>query len=164
MAKKQAYRLQALLEIRQRTKEQKEQELGQCLQRLEAEKDRLAEMKQKLEEMVQDREQRTKEYANKQMRGEMSAQAMLGAQSYLERLKESEALQQELIRDQELVVGQRQDEVQAAREMLLEATQDLKTLEKHKEKWEEKNRKERQAKEEQEQDQVAQTVFLNRDK
>ena len=164
MAKKQEYRLQALLEIRKRTKEDKEQELGQCLQRLETEKDSLAEMKQKLEEMLQDRERRAKEYADKQMRGEMSAQAMTGAQSYLKRLKESEAIQEELIRGQESVVRQRQDEVQAAREMLLEATQELKNLEKHKEKWEKKIKKERQAKEEQEQEQLAQAIFLNRDK
>lgn len=162
MPPKQTYRLQALVEIRERAKEQAEQHLGQCMQELKAEQERQREMEKELERMIARREAKKREYAEKAMRGEMAAQGAITANLYIERLKEQEALQENAIEGQKNVVAQKEDAVQAARQELVTATQELKALEKHKEKWAEEIKKELEAKEAEALDEIAQTVFLGR--
>ena len=72
--------------------------------------------------------------------------------------------QKNAIESQKGVVSQREEEVSEARQSLLEATQDLKALEKHREKWEKKVQREINLKEEDALDELAQTIFLNKDK
>lgn len=159
---KQKYRLQVLLEIRERAKEAAEQHLGQCMTELKAEQERLRSMEKELERMIAKREAKKREYAERAMRGEMAAQGAISANLYIERLKEQEALQENAIEGQKGVVAQREEAVEAARAELVRATQELKALEKHREKWEEQIKKELEAKEAEAQDEVAQTVFLGR--
>jgi len=154
------YRLQTLLEMRERTKEQAERFLGECLAALHAEQERLREMEKELERMIAKREAKKREYAEKAMRGEMSAQSAVAANVYIERLKEQELMQQSAIEGQEAVVRQKEEAVEAARADLVKATQELKALEKHKEKWQEQIKKEREAKEADALDEIAQTIFL----
>ena len=131
---------------------------------LKEEEERLEEMRAELRRMIASREAKSRDYAEKQMRGEMSAQAMIGAQAYIERMKELEEGQERAIEGQERVVENKKDDVENARALLVEANQELKALEKHKEKWAEKVKKERQAKEEAELDELAQTMYLGRNK
>ena len=97
MAVKQPYRLQTLLELRERKKEAAERHLGDCLARLKQEQDRQKEMEAELERMVAKREAKKREYAEKAMAGKMSAQDAVGAQVYIERLKELEDGQKQAI-------------------------------------------------------------------
>ena len=117
-------------------------------------------MEQELERMVAAREARKRSYAEKQMRGEMSAQAVIQANDYIKRLLEQEEAQENAIEGQKSVVAQRELSVQQAREDLVTASQELKALEKHREKWQDKVKKERQKKEEENLDELAQTIFL----
>ena len=158
------YRLQTLLEIRERKKKDAEDQLGLALKALKVEQDRLKELELELERMVARREQKKREYAEKAMRGEMRAGGAVDANVYIDRLKEVEAMQQTAIEGQKGVVEQKNADVQAAREALIKANQDLKVLEKHKDRWTEQLKKEMQAKEEEALDEVAQTVFLNRER
>ena len=164
MAKQPDYRLQTLLGLREKAKDEAERHLSDCLKILKDEEDRLAEMEAELRRMIASREAKSRDYAEKQMRGEMSAQAMIGAQAYIERMKELEEGQERAIDGQKRVVESKERDVEQARGLLIEANQELKALEKHKEKWSEKVKKEQQAKEEADLDELAQTMYLGRDK
>ena len=164
MAKKDQYRLKVLLELREQAKREAERFLGECLTALKEEEDRLAEMEDELTRMVTHREIRVRDYSQKQMRGDMSAQAMISANSFVETLKEQEEAQKSAIVGQKVVITQREEEAQRARDELIIANQELKALEKHREKWEEKVKRERSLKEEETLDELAQTIFLNKEK
>ena len=164
MAKQPDYRLQTLLGLREKAKSEAERHLGDCLRILKEEEERLEQMRAELRRMIASREAKSRDYAEKQMRGEMSAQAMIGAQAYIERMKELEEGQERAIEGQERVVENKNDDVNNARGLLVEANQELKALEKHKEKWAEKVKKEQRAKEEADLDELAQTMYLGRSK
>ena len=164
MAKLPNYRLQTLIGLRERAKEKAEQNLAVCLKALKEEEERLKALEKELRRMISDRRSRRREYTEKVMRGEMSAQAAMSAETYIKRLKELEELQREAIANQKEVVAQRQEDVTAARQDLTKAAQELKALEKHKEKWLSAVRKEIAAKEADAMDELAQTIFLDRGK
>lgn len=157
---KQDYRLQALLGIRERKKEETERALGAALSALKKEQDRLREMEAELERMIAKRKAKMREYAEKSMRGEMSAQDVVGANVFIDRLKEQEEAQKNTIEGQKAVIAQKQEEVTQARKAVVDATQELKALEKHKEKWVAQVKKERDAKEEEAMDDIAQAIYL----
>lgn len=152
------YRLQTLLEVRERKKEAAERYLGTCLAALKKEQDRLADMERELERMIAKRETRRREYMEQAMKGEISALDAINTNKYIERLKELEVIQVEAIDGQKGVVEQRQEDVDAARAALIAANQELKALERHKEKWVEEVKKERAAREEDAMDELAQTI------
>lgn len=154
------YRLQTLLELRERKKEEAERHLGACISALEAEKQRLVVLERELERMIARRETKKREYAEKAMRGDLVARAAMDANAYLERLKEHEEAQRDTIASQVGVIEQKKEVVAESRQLLVVAHQELKALEKHREKWQEEARKEREAKEEAALDEVAQTLFF----
>ena len=158
------YRLQALVTLRERKKEEAERILGVKLAELKQEQQRQKDMEDELERMIAKREAKMREYAEKSMKGMMAAQDVVGANLYIERLKEQEEAQENAIEGQKQVVAQKKDEVEEARKGVVLATQDLKALEKHKEKWMEQVKKEREAREEDVMDEIAQTIFLGRNK
>ncbi len=160
MPPKEEYRLATLLTLRERKKEDAERYLAECNRALKAEKERLLEMEEELERMIAKREAKRREYSEKAMRGEMSAQGAVSANLYIERLKEQEEMQQNAIEGQKGVVAQKEEEVEGARQDLIVANRELKALEKHKEKWEEEIKKERQRKEEDMFDEIAQTGYM----
>lgn len=164
MAVKPDYRLQALVTLRERRKEEAERFLGVKLAELAAEQKRQKEMEEELERMIAKREAKMREYAEKSMKGMMAAQDVVGANVYIERLKEQEEAQENAIEGQKQVVLQKRDEVDEARKQVVLATQDLKALEKHKEKWLLEVKKEQEAREESVMDEIAQTIFLGRNK
>ena len=164
MAVKPEYRLATLFKLRERKKEETEQALAKCVKALKVETDRLAEMEAELERMIAKRKAKVREYAEKTMRGEMSAQDAVSANLYIDRLKELEDNQKNAIESQKGVVAQKEEAVRAARAELVKATQDLKALEKHKEKWLEQLKKEDEAKQEEIMDELAQRIFLDHEK
>ena len=156
------YRLAALLRVREIKKEEAEKLLGEKLTALRVEQKRQREMQEELERMVLKREQRMREYAEKSMRGQMSASEVTGANLYIERLKEQEDAQKNAIEGQKAVVAQKQTEVDEARQAVLVATQELKALEKHKEKWVAEVKREADVREEETMDEIAQAIHLGK--
>ena len=154
------YRLQALVEIRERKKEAAEQHLGACTKALQAEEQKLQEMEAELQRMVQKRLEIRREYMEKAMRGEVSAQKAIDTNVYGRRLEELEADQKEAIAGQQQVIEARKEDVAQARQQLVAATQELKALEKHREQWLDEIRRERARKEEEALDELAQNIFL----
>lgn len=154
------YRLATLLEIRERTKDEKERALGEAIGELERQKARKVALEEELAQMRHRREELRRTYMDKAMRGQVAAQEAVRHNAYVEHLKDMEKRQAEAIAAQAEVVAEHERLVELARTALLEATQALKALEKHREKWLEGVKKEIAAKEEAVMDDVAQTIFL----
>src|SRR5688572_21393247 len=160
MPKQPEYRLQVLLEIRERKKKETEEALGAAMAAHKREVDKQKEMEAELERMIAKREAKKREYAEKAMRGEMAAMEVVSANTYIDRLKEAEEAQKNAIEGQKAVVAQKLEDVNAARQNLAKATQDLKALEKHKEKFTEDWKREMDAKEAETMDELGQMIFL----
>lgn len=154
------YRLATLLEMRERTKDEKERALGEATQALKRQQDRLRALEDELAAMRDKRGQIRREYMDKAMRGNVGAQDAVRHNAYVEHLKDLEKRQAEAIAAQTDVVAEHEQLVEAARAALVEATQALKALEKHREKWLEGVKKEWAAKEELVMDDIAQTIYL----
>lgn len=154
------YRLAALMGIRERKKEDAEHALAAELGALAKQQKRLDELRQELIAMEDRRQALRRTYMEKAMRGQTGANEAVRHNSYVEHLKDVEKQQKEAIADQADVVAEHEKLVQAARDVLIVATQELKALEKHREKWLEGVNKARQAKEEEEMDEMAQTIYL----
>lgn len=153
------YRLQTLLEIRERAKKEAEEAFAYAMQMLAEEQARLAEEEENLERMIADRHRRREEYARQLASGEMKITDQSNAYRYIERLKEKEVDQQTVIDAQKEQVREAEKEVKRAQDALIEATQEMKALEKHKEKWAEEVRRERMMREEGVMDEIGQAIF-----
>jgi flagellar export protein FliJ len=153
------YRLQTLLELRERAKKDAEEVFARALQQLAEEEARLREEEENLERMIEDRHRRREEYARKLASGEMKVTDQSNAYRYIERLKEKEVEQQTVIDAQKEQVREAEKEVKRAQDALVLANQELKALEKHKEKWEEEVKRERMLREENAMDELGQSIF-----
>lgn len=154
------YRLATLLTIRERKKEAAEHKLAETLSALAKEEKRLKELQDELVAMEDRRQALRREYMEKAMRGQTGAGDAVRHNAYVEHLKDLEKQHKEAIADQQDRVTEHEGYVKAARDVLVAATQELKALEKHKEKWLEEVKKEREAKEEMVMDDIAQTIYL----
>jgi len=153
------YPLKTLKEIKERKKEAAEIAWSEAKNAREAEEIKLKEMEAELQRMVERRELKKREYADKQMRGEHNAQIAMAAHTFIERLKEEEQQQKDRIEQQKLTIEEKKDAEKLAMDAMVAATQDVKALEKHHEKWLSEIKRERQLKEEESLDDLAQTIF-----
>lgn len=158
------YRLQTLLEIRERAEEEAKQVFAAAMAQLKQEQDTLQEMKDELERMIADRHRRREEYAQKLASGEMKVTDQAAAYRFIDRLKEKEVEQKGRIDAQRENVREAEKQVKRAQDALIQATQDLKALQKHKENWETQVKKERAAREADMLDEIAQTIYQQRNK
>lgn len=159
MAKLPQYRLQTLLEMRERAEEEAKNAFAEAMSLLHQEEAFLKELQDELERMVEDRKRRRQEYADKLASGEMKITDQSAAYRFIDRMKEMEQEQQGRIDAQREAVREAEKVVKRAQEALVVASQELKALEKHKEKWAEEVKKERMAKEEAVMDEIGQTIF-----
>ena len=153
------YRLQALLEIRERAEEEAKNAFADATRALKDEEDTLKALEDELESMIEDRKRRRKEYADKLASGEMKVTDQTAAYRYIDRMKEMEQEQRGKIDGQRENVREAEKHLRLAQEALMQATQDLKALVKHKEKWAEELKKQRQMREEENLDEIAQVIF-----
>ncbi len=158
------YRLQTLLEIRERAEEDAKQAFAAAMAQLKQEQDLLQELKDELERMIEDRYRRREEYANKLASGEMKVTDQAAAYRFIDRLKEKEVEQKGRIDAQRENVREAEKHMKRAQDALIQATQDLKALQKHKENWETQVKKERAMREAEQLDEIAQTIYQQRNK
>ncbi|MEQ9498446.1 MAG: hypothetical protein RIT81_16345 [Deltaproteobacteria bacterium] len=158
------YRLQTLLEIRERAEEDAKQAFAAAMAQLKQEQDLLQELKDELERMIEDRHRRREEYANKLASGEMKVTDQAAAYRFIDRLKEKEVEQKGRIDAQRENVREAEKHMKRAQDALIQATQDLKALQKHKENWEAEVKKERAMREAEQLDEIAQTIYQQRNK
>lgn len=153
------YRLQALLGIRERAEEAAKEVFAHAMNALAKEKQTLQEMEDELVRMIEDRKRRREEYSQKLASGEMKVTDQSAAYRFIERLKEREAEQAARIDGQKEAVREAEKVLKRAQDALVAATQDLKALQKHKEKWAEEVKRDRMMREEDMMDEIGQTIF-----
>lgn len=158
------YRLQVLLDMRKRAEEEAKENFARAMQALREQERILLEMETELERMIEDRKRRRKEYADKLASGEMKITDQSAANRFIERMKEKEQEQRGRIDGQRENVREAEKQLKRMQDALVKATQDLKALEKHKENWQTEVKKERQVKEEDMLDEIAQTIFQQQGK
>lgn len=162
MAKLPDYRLQVLYDMRDKTKKAAEDAYGEAMQAKIVEEKKLEQMNQELAAMAQAREDKRIEYADKAARGECNVQQIQGNNKHLERLKEREGAFKMEIERQKDNIRAAERVVDEKKEAMIQATQQFKALEKHKEKWTIEVKREIAAKEEDALEDIAQTIFLKR--
>jgi flagellar biosynthesis chaperone FliJ len=156
------YRLQALLELRERAKEEAEQAFSLALEALETETAEQKRLEQELETRKAERKQKVGAYLDQVMARGAGINGLDMMSRHEERLKDEEAqLARELERQKEAVAAAEKQVEQRRREMA-EAAKELKAIEKHRETWQKQLRAERQAKEELSQEEIGNALFLMR--
>ena len=153
------YRLQALLGIRERAEEEAKQFFADAQAALREQEQILENYKKELEDMIADRLRRREEYSQKLASGEMKITDQSSAYRYIDRLKEKELDQKYKIEGQKESVRQAEMELKRAKDALVHASQELKALLKHKEKWETEIKKKRAQRQADEMDEIGQTIY-----
>lgn len=148
--KKQRYRLEPLLTVKERYKKQTEIELGRAIKRLKDEKERLKKLEEEKEEIIQKK---------KNARLEMGRQVSVGETrifdsslhlNYLEKLQDDLTEKEKEIERQHETIKEAEAELAKARRNYIDACKDLKSMQKHKELWLKKLNKELSMKEQKE--------------
>jgi flagellar export protein FliJ len=156
------YRLQTLLEIRERAKEAAESAFSEAVKALEKEKAELKRLEQELETRKVERKQKVRAYLDQVMAKGAGINGLNMMSRYEERLKDEEAQLALEIERQKDSVKVAEKLVEQRRREMAEAAKELKAIEKHKENWQKQIRTERQAKEELSQEEIGNTLFLMR--
>lgn len=158
------YRLQALLDLREQAKKEKEEALAEAKKRHREEQLKLEELRKQLQDMRDLREAKQQNLTQKTQTGELGINGYLQAERYLKRMdKEIQEFEETDIKNQEKKIVFAEQEVEWANEEMLAAMQEFKALEKHKEKWEAAYKKELAAKEEMAQEEIATTLYTFKD-
>lgn len=158
------YRLQVLLGIRERAEQDAKEVFAQANAKLAREKQTQQEMEDELKRMIEDRKRRREEYSQKLASGEMKITDQSSAYRFIERLKEREVEQEAKIDAQKEQVREAEKALKRAQDQLIVATQDLKALQKHKEKWAEEVKRERMIREEDNLDEIAQMIYTRQER
>lgn len=153
------YRLQALYDIKERKEQDAKEAFAAAQQSLRDQQKLQKEMEEELQRMIEDRHRRREEYSQKLASGEMKVTDQSSAYRYIERLKDKEKEQEFKIEAQKEQVRNAEKELKRAQDALIVATQDLKALQKHKEKWLAEWKKEVAMKEEDNLDEIGQVIF-----
>ncbi|MEI6791077.1 MAG: hypothetical protein WCK42_07850 [Myxococcaceae bacterium] len=153
------YPLQTLFEIRERAKKDSEEAYAKEKQKLNEAEKKLKEMQEELKKMKAFREQKRAEYFEAMNSLLLKIEKIKINQRHLDGLLEKEEAFLLEIRKQEQVVEGAKERVQKALDIMMKATEEYKVLEKHKEKWALKQKKEREQKEESESDDITQARY-----
>lgn len=157
------YRLQTLIEMRERAKEEAEQAFSDSVKALAKEKAELQRLEEELVSRKAMRQQKVKEYLQQVMaKGVTGVSGFNQMNRYEARLKDEEAqLALEIERQRDAVITAEKLVEQRRREMA-EAAKELKAIEKHKENWKKAVKEERDKREEMNQEEIGNTLFMMR--
>ncbi len=156
------YRLQALQDMRARAKEEAEQAFASAVEALKKEKAELQRLVDDLERRKRERKEKVAAYLKEVMAKGAGINGLNMMGRFEERLKDEEAQvaletqrQQESVKVAERLVEQR-------RRQMADAAMELKAIEKHRETWQKQVKYERQQREELNQEEIGNALFLAR--
>jgi flagellar export protein FliJ len=158
------YRLQTLLEMRERAKEEAEQAFAQAMAALARVKEALQKLRDDLERRKVERKAKVAAYLQEVMAKGTQAGGLSSLNRFEERLKAEEEQVGLEIERQVDAVAEAEKLVEEKRFQMAEAAKELKAIEKHKEKWTKQVRTEREAREEIAQEEIGNALFLQRQK
>jgi flagellar export protein FliJ len=156
------YRLQTLLEMRERAKEEAEQAFSAAIKALEKEKVELKRLEDDLEKRKAERKQKVMAYLNEVMAKGSGINGMNMMSRFEQRLKDEEAQVALDIERQKETVKVAERFVENKRREMAEAAKELKAIEKHKETWQKQVKAERQQREELTQEEIGSALFQAR--
>jgi flagellar export protein FliJ len=154
----QKYRLQPVLDKREKKKKDAEKILADARAEVERQKQILKQREEDIEKAVQKKDKYTADLRTKMDAG-METGKITAGKAFIEVLKQNIVTAQEKAEEQRKVVESAEQKVQAAVAGVAEATKEMKVIEKHKENWQDVVRKEIEEKEDKEQEEVAQSMY-----
>ena len=139
---KERYRLEALLKIKLRNKREAEIELGRSFRALKEEQQRLKELEEEKKQIIQKREAARRDMAFKLASGESQISDSKKHLAFIQKLAEDEEEKAREIEDQKEEVQRAEERVAQARRDYIDACKEVQVMEKHKELWKQKLKKE----------------------
>jgi flagellar export protein FliJ len=134
------YRLETVLGIRNRAREEAARQVALRLQHLQTAEDELARRQRRLQACYE--QQNTAQTAmNEQLRGGIQASSIIAHQNFLNDLRKLEAELKNDVEKQISAVTKAERELEAARDKLIDAARELKSIEVHKANWQETQQK-----------------------
>lgn len=156
------YRLQTLLEMRERTEEEAKQAFSDAMKALAKEKEALVKLEEDLERRKAARKQKVQEFLADVMKKGVGANGIGQMNRFEDRLKDEEKQVALDIERQKETVRQAEQLVELRRMEMADAAKEKKAIEKHKDNWKAEVKKERQAREELNQEEIGNTLHLQR--
>lgn len=156
------YRLQTLLEIRQRAKEAAEQAFSEAVREVTRQEKEQQRLEQDLEQRKAGRKAKVDLYLQEIMARGAGVSGMNSMNRYELRLKDEEAQVALEIERQKEVVKRAKRAMEEKRQEMAQAAMDLKAIEKHKEKWQKDVKAARDAREELVQEEIGNALHLAR--
>jgi flagellar export protein FliJ len=156
------YRLQLILDKRQKEKEDAEKALGEAQKALEEERKIEKQKELEVEQAKQRKEDSKKELNQKMLEGLLDINKIRQGKDFIKSLDiEIEKAKERLVQQQQKV-KLAENFLEQKRAELIEATTQFQAMEKHKEKWLEKIKKEAELAEQNEQEEIGNVLFLQR--
>ena len=156
------YRLQTLLEIRERAENEAKEAFALALRAVAEAKQELKRLEDDLARRKEERARKVKAYLDELMAKGAGATAVQQMGVYEKRLRAEEEEVASQIEKQKDVVRDAEAEAERKRGELAEAAKELKAIEKHKEKWAKDVKAKREAREELAADEVGSAFYLAR--
>lgn len=128
------YRLETVLGIRSRAKDEAAKVVALRLQQLQTAEEELARRQRNLQNCY-DRQNKAQTTMSEELRQGIQAHGILAHQNYLNDLRALEIELKNEVEKQINAVGKAEKELEAAREKLVETARDVKAIEIHKENW-----------------------------
>lgn len=156
------YRLQALLDIRIRAEDEAKEAFSAAVKALEKEKQALVGLQKDLERKKVERKAKVQAFLQEVTEKGGGISGFQQMSRFEQRLKDEEAqVALEIERQKEIVV-QAEKLVEQRRAEMADAAKEKKAIEKHRDNWKAEVRKERMAKEEMNQEEIGNTLHLQR--
>lgn len=147
------YRLETVLGIRNRAQEEAARHVALRLQQLQAAEEELARRQRKLQACYE--QQNTAQAAmNEQLSRGIQAQSVIAHQNFLNDLRQMEVELKADVEKQINAVTKAEKELENARDKLIEAARDLKSIEVHKANWQASEQKEQTRREQKISDEI----------
>lgn len=162
MAPVPAYRLQTLLEMRQRAEDEAKQNFAAAMRKVAEAKQEQTRLEEELARRKAERVLKVKAYLADLMAKGKGALAVQGMGVYEKRLRGEEDETSAQIDKQKEVVREAESEAERKRLDLAEAAKELKAIEKHKEKWQKEVKAQRDAREQIAGEEIGNALFLAR--
>jgi flagellar export protein FliJ len=156
------YRLQPVLDKRQKIKEDAEKALGAAQKKVDEEKKKEEECIQRVNQAKQKKEDAKAEMSRKMLEEKLEVEKIRRHKDYLKSLDFEIKKTEEQLADQRNRVKAAEQVVEQKRAELVEATKEYQAIEKHKEKWATALKKAMEEAEEKEAEEIGNVLFLQR--
>jgi flagellar export protein FliJ len=156
------YRLQPVLDKRQKIKEDAEKALGAAQKKVDEEKKKEEECIQRVNQAKQKKEDARAEMSRKMLEEKLEVEKIRRHKDYLKSLDFEIKKTEEQLAEQRNRVKAAEQVVEQKRAELVEATKEYQAIEKHKDKWATALRKEMEEAEQKEAEEIGNVLFLQR--